>query len=506
VTGSEMIDRRGMIAGALGVAPVANVAASVKGGSAPPSDAGRDWTLDRPDLQQQIHSSRPGSVLTLPVGMYVSGDGGFVQTHELSWRLDPGAVVRGEYQAGRFDSLLTVRIDHSQRTGDFRGGFLTGGRFLAANPDYVAGRSDLSARFARGGYAIDVSATGPGTNILNYRITQTSVSGGTGAVRFAGTGFNQTVAWSGIERSTLINGVVCEQTADGMMFRDNVSDGVETAYRIDLLEGAFCCTIDGGSTGNRHGALDVVNGSMWRLTNCQMEHGVAFAGKEPSASTVIVRGTRYRSYLGVIERNNFGAGIGRVLDTIVLQAASGTVIDANYFFLSDRSDIRIESSATGTIVGARNMGRGHRPVRPVGAYTDRSRRLVIALKPDARGQLATGTRGVWHPAGDVLGTFSNGWRPEDMEILLTEEGLVCFNGGLTGGAAQGDICTFPAWLLPHQHAWLHATVIEDGSVRALRIDARSGRLSVVGALPSARLNLSNATYPAVLDADYTVGP
>jgi hypothetical protein len=106
----------------------------------------------------------------------------------------------------------------------------------------------------------------------------------------------------------------------------------------------------------------------------------------------------------------------------------------------------------------------------------------------------------------VLGSFRNGWKPEDLEILLTEDGLVSFNGGLTGGELTGNICTFPAWLLPHQDAYLHVAVITDGSVRALRLDARSGELSVVGTLPAARLNLANATYPAILDRGYTPGP
>jgi hypothetical protein len=254
-----MIDRRGLIAGALSAAPVTTITPATAGSPGAARGLGEGQ-----DLQQRLDSAMPGSVMPLPVATYVSPEGGFVQTRDLSWRLDPGAESLGDHPRGDDGSLLTVRIDGYGRQGDFRGGFLTGGRFLVSHPDDGSGRAEPSARLGRGGYAIDIRATGPGLNILNYRISQASMSGGTGAVRFIGAGFGQTVAWSGVEASTLINGVVCDQTADGMMFRDNIADGVQPAYRLDLLEGAFCCTIDGGSTANRDGALDVVNGSMWR--------------------------------------------------------------------------------------------------------------------------------------------------------------------------------------------------------------------------------------------------
>jgi hypothetical protein len=237
-----------------------------------------------------------------------------------------------------------------------------------------------------------------------------------------------------------------------------------------------------------------------------MEHGVTFAGGGAAEATVIVRGEKYRSYLGIVRANNFGAGIGRVRNSIVLRNAEGTVIDENYFFLSDEADIRIESAASNTIIGTRNMGRGQRPLQPTEAYTDATRRLIVALPPDAEGWCAVGTRGVWHPAAEVLTDFRNSWRPDGLEIMLTEPGLVVFNGGLSGGSAQGDVCIFPFWLRPHQDAWLHATVIADGSVRALKLDAASGALSIVGALAGTTLNLSNASFAAVLGLPYSVGP
>jgi len=325
-------------------------------------------------------------------------------------------------------------------------------------------------------------------------------------VRWSGTDAGKTIAWSGITESTLLNGVVCEHTADGMVFRDNISDGIEPAYRFNFLEGAYCSSIEGGSTANRKGALDVENGALWRVINCQMEHGVAYADSAPAESTIIVRGTRYRSYLGIIEKNNFGAGLGRVRDTIVLQNTAGTVIDENYFFLSDRADIRIEAASCGTSVGTRNMGRGRRPLIAAGAYTDASRRLAISLPPDQHGKRAVGTRGVWHPAGEVLTDFQRDWEPWNLEIMLTEAGLVTFNGGLSGGRLEGPICTFPRWLLPHDDAWLHVAVIADGSVRAVHLRASDGTLMIAHRLMGTQLSLSNTTYSAVIGFPYTEGP
>ncbi len=478
------------MAGVLAAAPAS------RGASAP----------SQPGLQALSEAIGSSKTLAVPAGRYVLANGGLVQTRAHSWALEPGALLRGDYEAGNVDNLLTVRVTDGGAEAELRGASITGGGYLVWNPAYVAGRSSAADQFARGGYAIEIDASGPAANVVNYRISQASLAGGKGALHWVGADAGHTVAWSGAEKSTLMNGVACSLTADGMMFRDNICDGVETAYRFDLIEGAFCCTIDGGSTGNRRGALDVVNGALWRVTNCQMEHGATFAGAQASEFTVRVQGNRYRSYLGIIARSNFGAGIGRVRDTIVLQNACGTVIDENYFFLSDRCDLRLDSGASNTVFGSRNMGRGMRPIRAAGQYTDTSRRLVIAMPADAAGRRAVGTRGVWHPAADVLTGFQGGWTPRDLEILLTESGLVAFNGGLAGGARAGRICTFPAWLRPHQDAWLHATVIADGSVRALKLDAVSGDLAIVGALPGGPLSLSNAAYAAVLNAPYTIGP
>lgn len=477
------MDRRNLIAGLL----AAPVVAGASGAAAAP-----DGATD--SLQAASRALRSGEVLDLPAAPYALAGEGLVQTSEHSWRLAPGTIVRADRGPGDRHSLLTIRIAGQ---AEFRGGFLTGGRWLTWNP---------AAPFAQGGYAVEIAADGGGANVVNFRIGQASLAGGLGAVRWSGVDAGRTVAWSGIERSTLINGVVCHLTADGMLFRDNICDGIATAYRLDLIEGAFCCTIEGGSTGNREGAVDIVNGSLWRIVNGQMEHGVAYAGPAPADFTVIVRGTRYRSYLGIIEKSNFGAGVGRVRDTIVLQNAAGTVIDANYFFLSDRADIRIESDAAHTIVGARNMAHGTRPLRPTGRYTDLSRRLAIDLPADTKGARAIGTRGVWHPAADILTDFTGGWQPRGLEVLLTEAGLVAFNGGMAGGMRSGRICTFPLWLRPHQDAWLHATIVADGTVRGLRLSAASGELAIVGSLPGTELNLSNATYAAVLVSPYSIGP
>ena len=148
---------------------------------------------------------------------------------------------------------------------------------------------------------------------------------------------------------------------------------------------------------------------------------------------------------------------------------------------------------------------GARPLRPTGQYTDVTRRLVVAMPPDAQGRRAVGTRGVWHPAADVLTGFGPGWTLRDLEILLTESGLVAFNGGLAGGG-DGPICVFPIWLRPHQDAWLHITAVEDGSVRALKLEAATGVLSPCAPPPEGLLNLSNATFAAVLDIPYAAGP
>jgi hypothetical protein len=468
--------------------------------------AGANDPADKSRIQALSDTIPVRKDVNVPSGQYAFHNGGLVQRRPHGWAFEGPALFRGDYDAGNFDALLTVRVGDAGGVGEFRGGALSRGALLVRNPAYVPGVSPLAEQFARGGYAIEVNATGVAGNVLNYRIAHSSITGGRGAVRFIGKDAGQTVAWSGISQSTLINGVVAEGTADGLVFRDNIADGIAPAYTFDLIEGAFCCTIDGGTTSNRNGALDVVNGSMWRVVNCQMEHGVAFAGKQAADATIIVRGTRYASYLGIIRRNNFGAGIGRVRNTIVLQNATGTVIDENYFFLSDDADIRIESAAAGTIVGARNMGRGDRAVRPIGSYTDLSRRLVVALPVDRVGRRAVGTRGVWHPADQVLTDFRNGWRSDDLEILLTEQGLVVFNGGLAGGTLSGTICAFPFWLRPHQHAYLHAAVIDDGSVHALRLDAQTGVLSIAGGLTGARLNLSNAGFAAILNLPYEIGP
>ena len=467
---------------------------------------GRNDPADKARIQALSDSIEDGRNLAVQVGQYAFRNGGLIQRRAHSWAFETGALFRGDYDAGRSDDLLTIRIGEAGGAREIRGASLSGGAFLVRNPAYVPSVSPIAEQFARGGHAIVLDATGPGANIINYRISRASIAGGRGAVRLTGSDPGRTVAWSGIEQSTLINGVVAERAADGLMFRDNIAGGIETAYRFDLIEGAFCCTIDGGTTSNRNGALDVVNGSMWRIINCQMEHGVAFAGDMAVEATVIVRGTAYRSYLGIIRANNFGAGIGRVRNTIVLQNAAGTVIDENYFFPSDEADLRIESAASNTIVGARNMARGARTVRRTGSYTDLTRRLTVALPVDTAGKRAVGTRGIWHPATDVLTDFQNGWQPDGLEILLTEQGLVVFNGGLRGTHASGDVCTFPFWLRPHQNAWLHATVASDGSVRALKLDAATGALSIVGSLSGTELNLSNASFAAVLGLPYSIGP
>jgi hypothetical protein len=466
---------------------------------------GRNNPADKARIQALSDTITPGKDLGVCVGQYAIHNGGLVQRCAHNWDFDAAALFRGDYDAGTFDTLLSIRIDGGS-TREFRGGSLSRGTFLVRNPAYLPGVSPLADQFARGGYAIEIAATGTGSNILSYRIRHASITGGRGAVRFVGSDAAQTVAWSGIEQSTLINGVVAERTADGLVFRDNIADGIAPAYTLDLIEGAFCCTVDGGATGNRNGALDVINGALWRVTNCQMEHSAAYAGDRAADATIIVRGSAYTSYLGIIRANNFGAGIGRVRNTIVLQNATGTVIDENYFFLSDDADIRIESPASNTIVGGRNLARGKRPIQPVGRYTDLSRRLVMSMPADPVGKRAVGTRGVWHPAADILTNFRNGWHPDALEILLTEQGLVAFNGGLAGGESSGALCTFPLWLRPHQDAYLHATVIDDGSVRALKLDAQSGVLSIVGMLTGARLNLSNAFFAAILNLPYSIGP
>jgi hypothetical protein len=475
-----------------------SVCDALAGGSNEPADKTRIQTLS--------DAITPGKTLDVPVGQYAFRNGGLEQRRAHSWAFDASALFRGDYDAGNFDALLTIRIGVAGGASEFRGGSLSGGIFLVRNPSYVPGVSVFADQFARGGFAIEINATGAAANVINYRICQASIVGGRGAVHFIGTDAGQTIAWSGIEKSTIINGVVAERTADGLVFRDNIADGIAPAYTFDLIQGAFCCTIDGGTTGNRHGALDLVNGSLWRVTNCQMEHSAAFAGEDAADATIIVRGLAYPSHLGIIRQNNFGAGIGRVRNTILLQNAKGTVIDENYFFLSDEADIRIESAATDTIVGARNMARGKRAIRPTGTYTDVTRRLVVALPLDGAGKRAVGTRGIWHPATEVLSEFCNGWRPDGLEILLTEQGLVAFNGGLSGGTPSGILCTFPFWLRPHQDAYLHATVVDDGSIRALRLDAESGALSIVGALTGTTVNLSNASFMAILNLPYSRGP
>ena len=461
---------------------------------------------DKPRIQTLCDAVAEGRDLAVPAGQYAFPNGGLLQRTVHGWAFEHGALFRGDYSASRTDDLLTIRIGRTGGAREMRGASLSGGGLLVRNPAYVRGTSPIAEQFARGGYALSLDATGPGANILNYRVSRTSISGGRGAVHWVGHDPNQTIAWSGIEQSTLINGVVAERTADGLVFRDNIATGIETAYRFDLLEGAFCCTIDGGTTSNRNGALDVVNGSVWRLTNCQMEHGITFAGDTAAEATVTVRGTTYRSYLGIVRANNFGAGIGRVRHSIVLQNAAGTVIDENYFFLSDEADIRIESAASNTVIGTRNMGRGVRPLRPTNSYTDATRRLIVALPADAMGMRAAGTRGIWHPAADVLTDFRNGWQSDGLEIMLTEPGWVIFNGGLSGGLPVGELCTFPFWLRPHRAAYLHATVIADGSVRALKLDAESGLLSIVGGLAGTVLNLSNASFAAILGLPYSIGP
>jgi len=461
---------------------------------------------DGPRIQALCDAVAEGRDLAVPAGQYAFQNGGLVQHGVHSWAFEQGALFRGDYDAGRTDDLLTVRIGSTGGAREMRGASLSGGGLLVRNPAYAHGASPIGDQFARGGYALSLDATGPGANILGYRVSRASISGGRGAVRLVGQDPDQTIAWSGIDRSTLINGVVAERTADGLVFRDNIATGIETAYRFDLLEGAFCCTIDGGTTSNRHGALDVVNGSMWRLTNCQMEHGVTYAGDVAAEATVLVRGADYSSYLGIVRANNFGAGIGRVRNSIVLRNAAGTVIDENYFFLSDEADIRIESMASNTVIGTRNMGRGARPLRATGSYTDATRRLIVALPADATGRRAVGTRGIWHPAAEVLDGFRNGWQCDGLEIMLTEPGLVVFNGRLSGGSPSGDLCMFPAWLRPHQDAYPHATVIADGTVRSLRLEAESGMLSIVGHVSGTTLDLSNATFAAVLGVPYAVGP
>ena len=279
---------------------------------------------DKARIQALGDTMEAGKDLIVPAGQYAIDNGGLIQRRAFSWSFESGALLRADYGAGHSEDLLTVRIEGAR---EMRGTMLSGGSFLVRNPDFAAGASPIADQFARGGYAIVLDATAPGANILNYRIDDATIVGGRGAVRMMGHDPDQTIAWSGIARSTLINGVVAERTADGLTFRDNIATGIETAYRLDLLEGAFCCTIDGGTTGNRNGALDIVNGSMWRLTNCQMEHNPTFAGTTPADATVIVRGTRYRSYLGIIRANNFGAGLGRVRYSVILQNASGTVIE-----------------------------------------------------------------------------------------------------------------------------------------------------------------------------------
>lgn len=458
---------------------------------------GLNAAADKARTQAASDGVSRGATLAVPPGQYRFDGGGLVQRREHDWRLDPGALLRGDYPAGGRADLLRIAITDSD-SPESRGAAIAGGRFLVnAQPLWSAG-----------GAAIAIDATRPARPVIGHRITGAQVTGGAGgAVRYTGTSPDATVAWSTISHASLGGTVTCSGTADGMAFSRNISFGPQTAYRLDTLEGSFCHSIDGCAAQTGGGVLDVVNASLWRLTNVQAEHDGSAPSRLPGAAQLVVRGAAYPSILGIVARCNFGAGVGRVGDTIVLQRAYGTVIDENYFFTSDVADIRIESVARHTVIGSRNMVRGPtRRRRGTGQYTDASRMLVITLPPDSAGRRAIGTRGVWHPAGDVLANFRNSWAVEGLEVMLTENGLVVFNGGLHGGDLSGAIADFPPWLRPSQDAWLHVTLTDLGTVVPLRLAAATGTLSIPGRLASGIVNFSNATFAAVLGVPYDAGP
>jgi hypothetical protein len=465
---------------------------------------GASTTADGPLVQDAIDNVEMDNTLYVPPGVYLQDEASFAQTRRFDWLFERGGVLIVEDpEESRHDALRINIAPVTDVVGEARNLRLRGGTIATLNTEAPPNPTQ-EERYAAGGYGVAVNSIPDFVPVLGLKIEDMVIGGGNAAILFDGPGDTDSVFFSGAEDCTLDNGVVLHNVSDGMRFVNNLSFGLNPAYTLEAREGSFNHLFEGGTTGNQRGALDVINGSMFRLFNVQIEHGAA--NSDPNDQTlgasVIVRGNAYPSIGGLIKGCNFGAG-SNVTNSIVLLNAIGTVIDENYFNITNEegADLVLGGDAKNSIIGTRNQFRGERSRQSIGTCTDASRLMVIGLGAS----VIEGARGIWQAGASVFTSVQNTWAFNGLEVMLTETGMVVFNGAMQSGSTTGTIFTIPAWLRPVIDARILVTG-SDGLAHGLNIDASTGALSIIGTLTSTNINFANTTYAAVLNVPYDSGP
>lgn len=328
-------------------------------------------------------------------------------------------------------------------TGEARGLYIRGGRYLAYT----------------GGYGMSIG-DGEHKPIVLAHIENAQFAGAAGGIHLKGT-VSQATHWVTIRNCGIDNGVV-DDAQDGNQIWNCNSTGQNPALTLNKPFGAFHAGLYWGTTANRKGALDVVNGMMWRLRDVQIEHGTGIgANNQTYGAAVIVRGVAYPSLAGIIDGCNFGQG-DDVTTAIALVNSQNQVIDNNLFFISGlgtgQKDVLLDNSdpakaPVGTIFGHRNNYRGNEATRVrqgFGSYTDSPKRLmqvVPSVTPMIQLQY-----GLWMPLFALIENKASNLADASLEVMVHESGLVVFNGGITrssgGLTANLDLGQLPSWLMP----------------------------------------------------------
>jgi len=381
--------------------------------------------LDTTNALNDALNDRVGTVL-FEGGFKVSGQGSACLTMKVATSIigvgSRSTFIRAD-SAGQYTNLLNMNITDN-------GGLL----------DCRDLRIENMMLFHNGG-GMHVIENTAGMPIFNAIIRNCNMLAPVGARDLVATKF----AFCLIENNTFGRGVTigtpADPSADGNKLYDNLVGG-ETGIILQLLDGAYCTTVDGGTLVNRDCAIRVKDGSQIKIRNVQIEQQAA-QSQSAERAHIVIEGVS-RPCEGVrIENCNLGGGTN--LDYLIyVNNANLTDITANTMGAPSVADLYLTGNAQytmprrdnivkGTVANPRPASRFPMMVVDNGYGTYNTLRTQPALANGWLGGdfwkeengdvvISTGFNAGTNTSGTVLATLPLGYRPADFYSLVAATG------------------------------------------------------------------------------------